>query len=198
MKSALILTGGYATRAGGYPKYLFCCGERTFLEIQVAELERCTDEILVVCRDEEQTASFPDEAGIKKVYDIMPGRGPAGGIQAGSWYATGEYFFVTACDMPFICCRVISYLFEMAAGYDAAVPVWENGRYEPLCAVYKRKAVQEYYQYHSEHRISSLVRGIATRLIPVDDLRVFDHDLKFFTNINEVESLELIKKIRPD
>jgi molybdopterin-guanine dinucleotide biosynthesis protein A len=39
--------------------------------------------------------------------------------------------------MPFVSCKVIRYLVQAAQGYDAAVPIWKDGKYEPLCAVYR-------------------------------------------------------------
>ena len=193
MRTGLILIGGMAKRAGGFPKYLFRVGELSFLERQIIIMRECTEEILVISRDEEQIASLPKHPGVIQICDIKKGIGPSGGIQAGAYYAKGEYFFVTACDMPMISCQIISFLFESSAGYDAAVPLWEDGKIEPLCAVYRAEAVLQYYKKSSARRLTSLVENINAKMIPVIELRKFDKDLKTFLNINDIASFEDLK-----
>lgn len=193
MKSALILVGGRALRANGYPKYLFTCGNQSFLERQIGELQSCTDEILVVCRDDEQIEDLPSYP-VRYIYDIRKGQGPAGGIHSGAWHASGEYMFVTACDMPFLSCVVISFLFNAAEGFDAAVPVWEDGKYEPLCSVYRRDAIRTFYELHDERRLSVLIHNLNTRYIPVSVIINLAPNQDIFYNVNDLASLSKIQK----
>jgi molybdenum cofactor guanylyltransferase len=198
MKTSLILIGGNASRAGGYPKYLFRIGEKSFLDRQIEILLKCTDEIYVVSRDEAQIQSLQNYQGVCHICDLNKGLGPSGGIQAGILYMNGDYFFVTACDMPLISCEVVSYLFDQAKGYDAAVPIWDDGNIEPLCAVYRKTAVLNYYNRSNNKRLASLVSGINTKMIPVEELKKFDPELQIFTNINDIQSYEELKKIIAD
>ena len=55
-RSALILLGGMATRAGGNPKYLFEYEGETFLSRQIRILSIVTNEIVLSCRDESQAS----------------------------------------------------------------------------------------------------------------------------------------------
>jgi len=197
MNSALILVGGRASRADGFPKHQFRCGDKTFLEIQVKELASCADDIHIVCRNATQKEDIPHFKNVSYIQDIREGRGPAGGIHSGAWHASGAYFFVTACDMPFLSCKVVTFLFKQAEGFDAAVPIWEDGKFEPLCAVYQRDAVRKYYEQNETRRLSSLVQGINTHYIPVNEIRSIDSDLKIFCNVNDFASLEQIKKVIP-
>jgi len=193
MISALILVGGLGTRVNGYPKYLFTYENKTFLERQTEELRSCSDEILIVCRDEDQIAVLPVLNQVRYIQDLRKGQGPAGGIHSGAWHAGGEYFFVTACDMPFLSCIVIRHLINAVKGFDAAVPVWEDGRYEPLCAVYRRDAVREFYEKNDERRLSSLIQDLHTRYIPVQEIQALVPDKDVFCNINDLNSLSKIK-----
>jgi molybdopterin-guanine dinucleotide biosynthesis protein A len=193
MISALILVGGLGTRVNGYPKYLFTYENKTFLERQTEELRSCSDEILIVCRDEDQVAVLPVLNQVRYIQDLRKGQGPAGGIHSGAWHAGGEYFFVTACDMPFLSCIVIRYLINAVKGFDAAVPVWEDGRYEPLCAVYRRDAVREFYEKNDERRLSSLIQDLHTRYIPVQEIQALVPDKDVFCNINDLNLLSKIK-----
>jgi len=193
MISALILVGGLCTRVNGYPKYLFTYENKTFLERQTEELRSCSDEILIVCRDEDQVAVLPVLNQVRYIQDLRKGQGPAGGIHSGAWHAGGEYFFVTACDMPFLSCIVIRHLINAVKGFDAAVPVWEDGRYEPLCAVYRRDAVREFYEKNDERRLSSLIQDLHTRYIPVQEIQALVPDKDVFCNINDLNLLSKIK-----
>lgn len=193
MISALILVGGLGTRVNGYPKYLFTYENKTFLERQTEELRSCSDEILIVCRDEDQIAVLPVLNQVRYIQDLRKGQGPAGGIHSGAWHAGGEYFFVTACDMPFLSCIVIRHLINAVKGFDAAVPVWEDGRYEPLCAVYRRDAVREFYEKNDERRLSSLIQDLHTRYIPVQEIQALVPDKDVFCNINDLNLLSKIK-----
>lgn len=195
MKSALILIGGASSRANGSPKYKFMMDGKTFLERQIEELHLCSDEIFIVARDKDQAAQVQPFPNVTIITDIMKGLGPAGGVHAGAWQVRGDYFFVTACDMPFLSCKVISFLFSQALGCGGAVPVWDNGRFEPLCAVYSRSKVQDYYKTHENRRLSDLVENIQAHLVPVSKIRSIDPELNIFVNINDLKSLtELIQK----
>ncbi len=194
MISALILVGGRATRVQGYPKYLFTYEDKTFLERQIEELSRCTDEILIVCRDAEQVRDLSLMYPIQCISDIRKDQGPAGGIHAGMWHAQGTYVYVTACDMPFVSCKVIRYLVQAAQGYDAAVPIWKDGKYEPLCAVYRRNAVRDFFKSRDERRLSVLIRSLNTKFIPVEELHALVPDQDIFYNVNDMQSLSKIKK----
>ncbi|NLV25693.1 MAG: molybdenum cofactor guanylyltransferase [Methanomicrobiales archaeon] len=194
MRTAVILVGGNATRANGQPKCQFMLGDKSFLVKQIEELRLCTDEIIVVARDQEQIKNLPKISGIIYVHDIRKGQGPSGGIHAGAVNARAEYFFVTACDMPFLSCKVISFLFDQASGYNAAVPVWDDGKYEPLCAVYCRSAVHNFYNDKHIRRLSFLVEGIQSRLIPVSRIQAIDAERNVFLNINDLTSLSHIQK----
>lgn len=193
MISAIILVGGWATRANGYPKYLFTCENKTFLERQIEELQTCVDEIFVVCRDKEQIAVFPDNNSVIYIHDIRKNQGPSGGIHSGAWHANGELFFATACDMPFLSRVVITHLIKLSEGFDAAVPIWEDGKYEPLCAVYRRDPVRRFYETHDERSLTALVKNLNTNYIPVQDLINLAPEKDIFLNVND---LNLLSKIR--
>lgn len=194
MISALILVGGWSNRANGYPKFLFTCENKTFLERQIEDLQSCTDEILVVGRDEEQIVLIPDKYPVVYIHDIRKNQGPAGGIHSGAWHAKGELLFATACDMPFLSRVVIRHLIRVSEGFDAVVPIWEDGKFEPLCAVYRRDAVRLFYDTHDLSSLKSLVQNLNTNFVPVQKLKALDPDRDVFLNVNDLELLSKIKE----
>lgn len=72
--------------------------------------------------------------------DLLPGRGPLSGIQAGFYYSVSPYIFVVGCDMPFLQPAFIRFMLTQVQGYDAVVPE-TGGKLHPLHAVYSRRCV---------------------------------------------------------
>lgn len=192
-RTAAILAGGMAKRAGGNEKYFLPFRGKRIIDHILASLKPCCDEIIIVARDEAQCERFSSLSGIRCATDIRKGRGPIGGIHAAANSAEGELLLITACDMPCISTKVIDFLFEKIDDYDAIIPVRENGYLEPLHAVYRKSALIKRLENCSEGSLRSLINGMNTYLLPVDELKPFDAELRSFTNINDLEELSTIE-----
>ncbi|MCC7565039.1 MAG: molybdenum cofactor guanylyltransferase [Methanomicrobiaceae archaeon] len=189
MRSALVLVGGEARRAGGQEKYFFSYGGKTFIECLLDTLREVVDEIVVVAKDPEQCDRFSHITDVRCIPDIRRGIGPIGGLHAGAIEACGDYLFAVACDMPCINRDVVDLLFALAEGYDAAIPCWAKDTLEPLHAVYRRAALFEYLKEHEELSLRAMVKSLNTRYVSVERLRALDPELLTFTNINKLEDL---------
>ena len=75
--------------------------------------------------------------GLKVVSDSFPGRGPLAGIEAALGATAADWNLIVACDMPALGSAAIEQLFDLDA--DCAFPQYDDGRVEPLCAVYHRR-----------------------------------------------------------
>ena len=192
MKSAVILVGGEARRANGQEKYFFTYEGKTFIERLIDSLSQVVDEIILVARDPEQCKRFNAIKGVRCITDIRTGTGPIGGLHAGTLAAQGEIIFVSACDMPCVDPRVITHLFNRIDNYDAAIPSWNPDMLEPLHAVYRKTALMGYLENHASYSLRTMVRGLNTLYVPIDEIRAIDHELSTFTNINKIEDLERI------
>ncbi len=192
MRSAVVLVGGEARRANGQEKYFFTYRGRTFIERLVDSLQEVVDEIILVARNPEQCKRFRKIEGIRCITDIREGIGPIGGLHAGSVAARGELIFVTACDMPCINPKVISYLFDSIDNYDAAIPAWNPDMLEPLHAVYRRQALISYLENHESLSLRAMIMNLSARFVPVNELKNIDPELLTFTNINKLEDLNRI------
>jgi molybdopterin-guanine dinucleotide biosynthesis protein A len=192
MRSAIILVGGAARRAGGREKYFFTFQGKTFIDRLIGTLREVVDEIVVVARDPEQCERFIHLGDVRCIPDIRRDLGPIGGLHAGALAVHGEYIFVAACDMPCINPGVVRLLFDAAAGYDAAIPSWNADMLEPLHAVYRKSALLAYLEEHESLSLRSMVRSLNTRYVDIGMIREIDPDLLTFTNINKIEDLRLI------
>lgn len=197
MRTALVLVGGAALRAGGKEKYLFSYGGKTFLERLIDALEEVVDEILIVAKDSSQCGRFVHLNEVRCVPDIRPGGGPVGGLQTGTGHARGNLLFAVACDMPCVQPKVVEHLFSLIGDYDAVVPCWDREKLEPLHAVYRRTALEHYFQQEVSPSLRGVVRALATRYVPVETIRDLDPGLVTFININRLEDLEAMTNGEP-
>ncbi|ABN56725.1 MULTISPECIES: molybdenum cofactor guanylyltransferase [Methanoculleus] len=192
MRSAIVLVGGAARRAGGREKYFFTFRGKTFIDRLIDTLKEVADEIVVVARDPGQCERFGHIGDIRCISDVRQGLGPIGGLHAGALAVHGEYVFVAACDMPCIHPGVVRLLFDAAVGYDAAIPCWNADMLEPLHAVYRRSALLGYLEEHESLSLRAMIWSLDTRYVGVEKIREIDPGLLTFTNINNLEDLESI------
>lgn len=194
MRSAIVLVGGEARRAGGKEKYFFSYEGRTFIEHILEALGEVVDEIVLAAKDPAQCERFSHLTGVKCVSDIRKGIGPAGGLHTGVLEVQGDLVVVVACDMPCINPRVIEHLFSLMDDYDAVIPAWNPEMLEPLHAVYRRSALLAYLEEPGHRSLREMVKAMRVRFVDIEDLRRMDPDLATFTNVNKLEELERMRK----
>jgi molybdopterin-guanine dinucleotide biosynthesis protein A len=98
--------------------------------------------------------------------------------------------------MPCVDPQVIAHLFNRIDSYDAAIPRWNPEMLEPLHAVYRRTALIAYLDDHASLSLRTMVRELNTLYVPIEEIRAIDHELTTFTNINKIEDLERINRVR--
>lgn len=189
----MILAGGSGSRLGADKSLLIFSG-RPLIQLTVKKLGRVVDEMVVVARNHDQAAAL-QKLVPEAIFtcDSIQGFGPVAGLAAGMKCAKGEYVFASGCDLPFLNVRVIEKLFELAEGYDAAVPIRPNGMKEPLHSVYKRDRMIpacENAICRCTRRISAPLGELRANLVPVKRLRHLDPELLTFFNVNTREDLK--------
>ncbi len=194
-RSAIILAGGEARRAGGREKYFFNYKGETFIERLISTLEGVVSEIIIVAKNPGQCDRFSTLNGVKVIHDIREGIGPVGGLHAGITVAKGEYVFVVACDMPCVNAGVVEMLFQSINDYDAVIPAWNPDMLEPLHAVYRKTALSLYLKSHNSLSLRAMVRSLNSTYLDVSHIRAIDPELETFVNINKIEDLNEINGI---
>jgi molybdopterin-guanine dinucleotide biosynthesis protein A len=192
-RSAIVLVGGEARRAGGKEKYFFLKDGKTFIEHILDALAGVVDEVVLAARDPAQCERFGHLRGVRCVSDIRKGVGPTGGIHAGVVAVKGDLVAVVACDMPCINAKVLGHLFSLIDDYDAVIPVWNPEMLEPLHAVYRRSALLAYLEEPGHRSLREMIQTMRVRFVEIEDMRDLDPDLATFTNINKIEDLERMK-----
>ncbi|MFQ3293906.1 MAG: molybdopterin-guanine dinucleotide biosynthesis protein A [Halobacteriales archaeon] len=141
MRAGVIVAGGRSTRFEGGDKVVADLAGVPMIRRVVDRLTDVIDELVVNCREDQRQAiadalaEYPHD--VTFAIDPEPGLGPMAGIRTGLSATRAEYAFVAAGDMPFLEDSFVGYLFDRAAGHDAALPKTEDGYFEPLHAVYR-------------------------------------------------------------
>ena len=129
------------------------------------------------------------DLGLSVIPDLFAGAGPLGGIVSALEHARAPRCLVAGCDMPRLASAPLALLLREAArtGADAMVPRTPDGRLQPLCAVYARRARGPLAQALREgtRKISDAIERIDWRPLVVDDSMPF-------VNINRISDLEVL------
>lgn len=201
LKSAIILAGGRGRRMGMVEKALLEFQGKPILERLLESLFLVVDEIVLSLRDAAQKEKFKpvlekfSAREIRFCFDTLQDAGPLEGIRAGLLEARSEYSFVCAGDMPFINPEVVNLLFKKATGHDAALPNWDDGKFEPLHAVYSKKLIPEIEKALEKGKFSVLAPVFEMQdvvFVGVTKIREMDPQLKTFVNINNANDIENI------
>ena len=197
----MILAGGSGSRLGTEKSLLPFCG-KPLIQMIVKKLLSAVDEVVIVARNDEQADVLRElvpEAHF--ACDQFSGYGPVAGLAAGMACAKGDFAFASGCDLPFLSVSVIDKLFELAKGYDAAVPVQPEGYMETLHSVYRREKMRfacERAAARGERKISAPLKEMKLNLVPVEILRPLDPELLTFFNVNTKEDLKAALKLFSD
>lgn len=131
---AVVLTGGSGTRLGGVDKAGLVVGDRSLLDRTLEVAGAVAGTVVVV------GSQVPVSRHVRWTREAPPGGGPAAGLLAGVAALTEDWLLVLAVDMPMVSVETVARLRDLAEA-DGALLVDEDGRRQPLCAVYRRAAL---------------------------------------------------------
>jgi molybdenum cofactor guanylyltransferase len=178
--TGIILAGGESRRMGTDKAFLDVEG-RPMIEHILAVFSTLFRKTIVVTNTPERYRTYDVEV----TSDVLDIRGPLTGIYSGLLRSDDEYNFVAACDMPFLNPRLIAYMGEVAAGYDAVVPQF-SGFLEPLHAVYRMGILPaiETQIRKQDRRIRGIFDHIQVRYVTEEEIARFDPQKRSFRNLN--------------
>ena len=180
-----ILAGGSSSRMGR-DKAQLRIAEQTFSERIAAELLEFTDKVTMI-----GGATVP--ANLSSAKDVFNGIGALGGLHGALSACQADWALVVACDLPFVTSELFEKLAANRAQSEAVVPVQEDGRPQPLCAMYKKSpclVVATSLIEGGKRRPLDLLDRVKTKWIPFAELKPLNHAVKFFVNINTPEDYD--------
>ena len=184
--TGVILSGGKNTRMGENKAFLSMGGER-LIDRTVRLFRRVFQEVIIVTSS---PLDYLDQEAVI-VTDILPEKGPLGGLYTGLFYAADEYAFLAACDMPFLNTAFMEYMVLQATGYDIVVPAPPDG-FQPLHAIYARRCLPAIRARLDRNllQIKGFYPGHHLLKIPPEVLDSFDPEGRMFLNVNTPEDLQ--------
>jgi molybdopterin-guanine dinucleotide biosynthesis protein A len=128
------------------------------------------------------------------VADHFPRFGPLAGIEVALSATDAEWTLIVACDMPAVDETTLKRLF--AAGGDGALPEYENGQLEPLCAVYNRRCHHAAVRNALESGVRRVTDALRSAAPPFALRYVRVHHSKPFANLNTPAELRAYERRR--
>jgi molybdopterin-guanine dinucleotide biosynthesis protein A len=174
-----VLAGGEGRRFGG-PKAGVLVGGVPMVRRAVEAMAAVTDEVVVV-------SSVPvPEAGVPRLADRTPGKGPLGGLEAALREASArgrEGVLLLACDLPLVRSSLLRAVAGALGGAPAVAPRREGGGVEPLCAAYALEVLGAVARRLSSADLSlhALFREVGGRLV---DAELPEGSRDAFLNVN--------------
>jgi len=186
--SAVILAGGKSSRMG-FDKQFLQIKNHYLLCHHGKELAKLFKQIIVVTNTPELYRDTP----FVLVSDVIPNKGPLGGIHIGLKTATSCQVYFLACDMPNIRLDYIRFMQQRLRDNPAKACITRFGDWiEPFNAFYARDLVPEIEDYlgRGHHSLFQFLKELDTHYIAEDEARRFSPDWGMFLNLNTREDFE--------
>ena len=179
---AFILAGGTSSRMGKEK------GE--VLVVNLSLIQRIADTLFAVNNSVSVVGRRSTDPRLKTALDVYPSWGALGGLHAALQSCTSSWAFVIACDLPFVTSELVSCLADERSQYEAVVCIQQDGRPQPLCALYSVQpclSVAAKLIDEGKRRPLDLLERVNTRWVPFSELTELPRSEKFFVNINTPE-----------
>jgi molybdenum cofactor guanylyltransferase len=178
-----VAAGGRSSRMGRDKAWLEIDG-RAMIEHVIAALSPVTGSVAIIANSPEYS-----RLGLRVIADTNVGIGPIEAIRTSLANARAPRVALVGCDLPFVTSELFSFLLGIKGDHKAVVPIGEDERLEPLCAIYSVDALDCVADLieRGERKVNKLFDLVPTRLVPFDELRQLHRPELFFRNINTPE-----------
>lgn len=132
-----------------------------------------------------------DTAGVREIVDIHRNIGPMAGLHAALKALPGHTLLFAAADLPYADPKLALALLERLGGHDACVIKRNNGRYEPLFAVYTDRCLTaaEACIQAERYALNAIYPHIKLMAVEEAELPQFDME-RLFRNVNTPQEYE--------
>lgn len=191
--TGFLLVGGTSRRMG-CPKASLQLNGQSMIERQIRLLRSVARRVAVVGGQPRYLSEFD----VPCVPDAVTGRGPLGGIYTALLESRTEFGLVLGCDLPFVKRNLLACLMLRARAdrSDVAVPRSPDGRLQPLCAVYRRRALYAVRARlgQGQNKLSSFFAMVRCTVIPWRELAAAGVRAPAFDNMNTPEDYQCVRR----
>lgn len=191
--TAIILSGGRATRMGGVDKGLILLQRKPLIQYVIERLVPQTDEILINANREivqYQNLGYPvvvDEDSTNGIADFI---GPLAGFSLGLKHAKHEYLLTVPCDSPLLPLDLATRLSDSLQEKEADIAVAASGGHaHPVFSLCKKNVLPSLTSYLKQggRKVSAWQKSLD--YIEVD----FSDNADAFINLNTPEELKALE-----
>lgn len=178
--AGFVTAGGRSSRMGSDKAWLEIAG-RPMIEHVLAALQPVTTSLAIVANDPEYA-----KLGLRVFADSQAGIGPLEAIRTSLRNSNSPRALLVGCDLPFVSPELFKFLLSIEGDYDAVVPIGADEKLEPLCAIYRRSAIDAVNALiaSGERKVSLLFDRVPTRLVRFDEFEHLAGSELFFNNVN--------------
>ena len=189
--TGIILSGGKSTRMKTDKAFLKL-GPKAMIEELISRVEKKFSKLMIIAETREKYMKF----GIEATEDVIPDKGPLGGIYTALVKSESFYNFIFSCDAPFVNPDLIDYMISKAKDFDIIIPRWKD-KFEPLHAIYSKNCIEaiENQLAKNDLKIINFFSEVSVKVIEQEELERFDLGQLPFMNINTREEYSKIGKI---
>jgi len=178
--TAIVLAGGHSRRMGTDKSMLPIDGQPMIEHI--CQQLRGTFHTVLISANDARKFSF---LGLDVVPDRIAAQGPLMAVASALEASQSELNLIVGCDVPQIRLPVVRRMLAEARGVDIVIPVTEDGREQPLFAVYRR-STRRYLDAALEsgaRRLTDVYSRCSVRRIELGDAG-------WFANLNTMADYE--------
>ena len=193
-----ILVGGYGSRMGGIDKASLELDGKPLLDRILDAVTPLASEILVVANDDRLVG----DQRFTVLHDLEPHAGVLPALLTALDAASSPLLLLLACDMPFVDRNVVGLLLDLAATHDAVMPYVQSFP-QAMHAVYRvapcREAVRNLLADEAGgRRMISFLDDVDAILVPEEEIRKIDPEIRSFFNVNTPYDLEAARHLIGD
>ena len=183
----IILAGGKSSRMGE-DKALLEYEGKYFIEKIAEELSFFEEKI--IARGNNSSLTEITDSKWQVIPDIYLEHGPMGGMHAALKTCESGAMFVVTCDMPLITGHLVRQICEaFDQQYDALIVVTSDGKYHPLCGIYRKELYESMEEYlkQDNNRMMAVLKKYRVKY-----LELGEEESKQLTNVNTREEYRQI------
>lgn len=190
--SIAIMAGGQSSRMGTN-KALVEVGGQRIIERILTRVHGLGDEVLLITNTPAEYAYL----GLPAFPDLLPGKGPLGGLYTALSHARNEYLLALSCDLPFLNRDLLAYLIGLRHGYDVVVPLNREGYPQSMQAVYGKGCLEPIRRSLEAERLKVIdfFPAVRVRKVAGDEIDRFDPQRLSFLNVNTPEDLAEARRL---
>ncbi|HKL42729.1 MAG TPA: molybdenum cofactor guanylyltransferase [Clostridia bacterium] len=190
--NAILLAGGKSRRFKENKAIAKYNGERLIEGIANLLNKHFHQVYLVV--DSKEKYTFVENCII--IEDVIPNKGPVGGIYTGLLASEEKYNYIMACDMPLMSGRFLEYIKNWEQNFDVLLPKY-NGYIEPLAGIYSKNCLPIIEKNLGDNKLSirDFLKEVKMQLIDESLINRNFPNKNIFYNINYQKDLEALQLV---